>query len=121
MKMRMTGQYGEAKHTAITFYGKTLGLKVVAEGDPVERIQAYSMDEELGYWEPFATLSIKVLPNEFPEDDGKLVTFVAKTYSENAGICEELMKMGVLTHTDKYHYIGGFVGHQPILTFRVRP
>ena len=121
MKMNSYERFGDERCTAITFYGKTLGVKVRAEGNPIARVQAYSMDEELGYWEPFATLSIRILPNEHPEDDGKLVTFVAKTYSENAGICEELMKMGVLTHTDKYDYIGGFVGHQPIMTFRVRP
>ena len=63
-------------------------------------LQSWCEDGE-GYWEPFATLSVNI--------DGTAISdeyFCAKTYSENAGLCEQMETLGLIRHGGIT--IGGF-------------
>lgn len=50
-------------------------------------------DDDGGYWGQFATLSVNI--------DGTSISdeyFCAKTYSENAGLCEQVEALGLIKH-----------------------
>lgn len=95
----------------LQFYGQELDLKIMTEKHNGKLVvQAYSFDEDYDMWEPFATLSVNVL-----EDSDKQTKYVAKTYSENEGIHEQLKEQGALQYTGKYMNIGGFVGLVPVV------
>ena len=63
--------------------------------------------------EPFATLCTNVEGVVLLDDE-----FVAKTYSENEGLCEQFIEAGCFERTGKVATVG-FAGEQPIL--RVLP
>ena len=63
--------------------------------------------------QPYATLSTNVEGVVLMDDE-----FVAKTYSENEGLCEQFIEAGCFEKTGKVAVVG-FAGEQPIL--RVLP
>lgn len=58
-------------------------------------------DKESGYWERFATLSVNIEGTAISDE-----YFCAKTYSENAGLCEQVEALGLIRHGGII--IGGF-------------
>jgi hypothetical protein len=71
-------------------------------------VQLSSFNEEYQGWEPFATLSVNT-DETLPENE-----FVAKTYSENEGLVEQFIEMGLFEDTGKT-VICGYAGPQPVL------
>ena len=63
--------------------------------------------------QPYATLTVIIQCTVLFDDE-----FVSKTYSENEGLCEQLIEAGCFEKTGKVAMVG-FAGEQPIL--RVLP
>ena len=61
-----------------------------------------------GYWEPYTALSVNT------DDEIEEGEFVGKTYSENDGIVEQLLALGLVEDTGK-RVSFGYVVDQPIL------
>ncbi len=98
----------------INHFGKTfdvtLRTSLYGNGNLAVVLDCENVDEDGGgYTEVFATLSVNVEGVLLPANQ-----FVAKTYSENAGLNEQLIKAGLFKDTGR-RAMAGYAGPQPIL------
>jgi hypothetical protein len=76
------------------FFGREVPCAVVLlerNGCKFVQLNAYD-DEIIGFEEPLATLSSRIISSTDKE-----TVYVPKTYSENTGLHEQLAKQGILT------------------------
>lgn len=61
------------------------------------------------FFEPWATLSVNVPEASLAEGE-----FVAKTYSENEGLVEQMVVLGLMEETGKFVQVG-YAGNCPVM------